>query len=315
MVDNFRVGLWAGLLSVLMLLCGCATKHVDMQQVEVLEQNEEQKAAPPAPAAAEPRKSTKAASAGKDARWKNSPLVRRAITEKELRRLEAKDPGLDFSRCVQILSRLNKKDKEYVRNDMKRKRPMLVPRDFSAYKDWTPLPPTIASIGKFPKLILVVKNISFIGWYEHGKLVDDSYVCVGKMNTWTKRGTYRIKQKDPEHMSTYPNAYGDPAYMPMALHVYERVWIHAGDVTGPNCSHGCINVPLYQAEKLYSWTDIGTVVIISESMKDLGQQVKAVYGEKPPNNVPARSEQKNAAPKANTQADKAGSQQKVTREF
>jgi hypothetical protein len=286
-----------------------------MQQVEVLEQNEEEMATPSAPSAGQPRQSTKTAPPGKDVRWKHSPVVRRAITEKELRRLEAKDPELDFYRCLLILSRLNKKDKEYIRNDMKHKRPMLVPKDFSAYKDWTPLPTTITGIGKFPKFILVVKNIPFIGWYEHGKLVDDSYVCVGKMNTWTKRGIYRIKQKDPEHMSTYPNAYGDPAYMPMALHVYERVWIHAGDVTGPNCSHGCINVPLYQAQKLYSWTDIGTVVVITESLKDLGQQVKAISGEKPLQNEPSRGEQKNAAPKASGQADKAGSQQKVTKEF
>jgi len=83
-------------------------------------------------------------------------------------------------------------------------------------------------------------------------------------------------------MSTYPNAYGESAIMPDALHIYERVWIHTGDVIGPNCSHGCINVPIAYSEKLYDWADVGTAVLITESLKDLARDVKIAPLDKPP---------------------------------
>jgi hypothetical protein len=206
---------------------------------------------------------------------KDLSVVRRTITEKELRKLQDKDPELDFYQCLAILSRLNLKDREYIRADIKHKRRMKVPKDFSAYKQWSPMPRAITGIGRIPKFILIVKDIAFLGWYEHGKLVNDTYVCVGKMSRWTRRGMYRVKDKDLNHMSDYPNAYGEPSLMPLAVRVYGRVWIHAGDVVGPNCSHGCINVPLSHAEKLYTWAEIGTVVMITQSLKNLGSDMKA----------------------------------------
>lgn len=143
-----------------------------------------------------------------------------------------------------------------------------------SYKDWSPLPEKITGARKFPKLILVVKDIPFLGWYQNGRLVGDTYVCIGRMNTWTKRGLFKVMGKDPSHMSTYPNAYGEPAFMPNALHIYDRVWIHTGDVIGPNCSHGCINVPIGHAQRLYDWANVGTAVLITESLKDLGRDIR-----------------------------------------
>lgn len=218
---------------------------------------------------------------------KEPAVVKRAITEKELRSLEQKDPELHFNRCIEILSRLNGKDREYIRSDIKRKRALTVPKDFVAYKNWSPLPTNIASTNHLPRFILIVKDICFLGWYERGKLAGDTYVCIGKMNTWTKRGFYRINDKDPQHMSTYPNAYGAPSLMPFALHIYDRVWIHAGDVTGRNCSHGCINVPLFTADKLYDWARVGTPVLITESLKNLARDVKLAMSSKPKNAQPA----------------------------
>lgn len=205
---------------------------------------------------------------------KDLSTVRRVMTEKELRKLVEKDPDLEFYRCVEILCRLNRKDKEYIREDMSRKRLLIVPKNFSCYKDWSPLPGKITSAGNIPRLILVVKDIHFLGWYQNGKLVGDTYVCLGKMNAWTKKGMFKVMGKDPRHVSTYPNAYGEPALMPDALHIYERVWIHAGDVTGPNCSHGCINVPIAYSDNLYDWAELGTAVLITECLKDLGRDMK-----------------------------------------
>jgi lipoprotein-anchoring transpeptidase ErfK/SrfK len=271
---------------VLLLASGCAQVPVNVEQQE-FEQGEEEAAPPAQPAlkASQPGKKP----AGQTE--KNLPTVRRVITEKELRQLAEKNPDLEFYRCLEILCRLNKKDKEYIREDMKKKRPIAVPKNFSAYMDWSPLPRSLTGAGKFPKLILVVKDIAFLGWYKNGKLVGDTYVCVGKMNTWTKRGIYRVNAKDPSHMSTYPNAYGYPSFMPWALHVYDRVWIHAGDVIGPNCSHGCINVPIAHADVLYNWADIGTAVVITESLRDLGRDIKTAQPANQPPKAPSAKDQ------------------------
>jgi lipoprotein-anchoring transpeptidase ErfK/SrfK len=252
-----------------------------MEQQE-FRQAEEETGTPAQPEVKTPQ--PQKAPAGQSA--KDLAIVRRVITEKELRRLAEKDPNLEFYRCLEILSRLNKKDKEYIREDMKHKRPIAVPKNFSAYINWSPLPGSLTGTGRLPKLILVVKDIPFLGWYKNGKLVGDTYVCIGKMNTWTKRGIYRVNAKDRTHMSTYPNAYGTPSFMPWALHVYDRVWIHAGDVIGPNCSHGCINVPVAYADKLYNWADIGTAVVITESLRDLGRDIKTAQAEIEPNKAP-----------------------------
>ncbi len=280
MVDKLNPGLWIGL--ILLLLCsGCAQTPLGVEQNPL--EGEIGTASPgKAPL---PRKATA----------KKTPqelaTVRRTITEKELRQLGTKDPDLDFYSCLEILCRINKKDKEYIRNDMKKKRPLIVPKHFSSYKDWSPLPPNIVGAGKFPKLILVVKNIPFLGWYQNGTLVNDTYVGIGKMKKWTRRGIYKVNAKDPRHMSTYPNAYGEPAFMPWALHVYNRVWIHAGDVIGPNCSHGCINVPISHIEQLYNWADVGTGVVITESLKDLGSDIKTAHLENPPPKAASVKEQ------------------------
>lgn len=283
--------------SILFLLSGCAVRNVDMQQIDYVGPAEEQEEE--MPVAGQPAST---AAPAKPTVKKDLAVVRRKITEQEVRKLQAKDPELDFYKCVEILSRLNKKDKEYIRADMKHKRAMQVPRDFSAYKNWTPLPRTLMGAGKFPKCILVVKDIPFLGWYERGKLVGDTYVCIGKMRTWTKRGMYRVKEKDPNHMSNYPNAYGEPSLMPMAMRVYDRVWIHTGDVIGANCSHGCINVPIAYADKLYAWTEIGTVVVITESLKDLGRQMEAGFQEQPQQNQNPPANKQKPAPKTEKKA-------------
>jgi lipoprotein-anchoring transpeptidase ErfK/SrfK len=270
MYKGLNPRLWIAAI-VLLAASGCATAPVDTRGLETTPE-QPGSVSGVAPAQTSPSHEV---SAGK---IKPSPkdfsTRRRVITEREVRKLANKDPDLEFYRCIEILCRLNRKDKEYIRADMKHKRPLTVPVSFSSYKEWSPLPANVAGAGKIPKLILVVKDIHFLGWYQNGRRVGDTYVCIGKMDGWTKKGMYRVQGKDPQHMSTYPNAYGEAALMPDALHIYERVWIHAGDVTGPNCSHGCINVPIDYSDKLYDWAEVGTSVLISGSLKDLGRDIK-----------------------------------------
>lgn len=286
---------WGFGLLALLLLSGCAKRPVSMQEAEYFEPYREEQETP---AAAERKRDAPSKQLRKPEK-KDLSVVRRRITEKELRQIEEKDPALSFYQCLEILCRLNKKDKEYIRADMRRKSPLAVPKDFHAYRDWSPLPAQISGVKQFPKFILVVKNIPFIGWYEKGRLVGDTYICIGKSNTWTRRGMYRIKEKDANHMSYYPNAYGEPSLMPHAMRVYDRVWIHTGDIIGPNCSHGCINVPIYHAEKLYNWTDIGTAVLITESLKDLGRDSKLGFTPDKKKDIPAKNGEKGTTSQSN----------------
>ena len=189
----------------------------------------------------------------------------RVISEEELLALERSDPSLDLNTCREILSRLNTKEYFYIREDIRQGRELKVPRDFNAYRDWTPLPVELPEKLRAPKLILVVKDIAFVGWYESGVLVGDSQACTGISGQDTRAGFYRVEEKDAEHTSSsYPNDFGSPAWMPFLLRIYEEVWIHAGNVFGAHCSHGCVILPIEKAEALFRWAEPGTPVLVSE---------------------------------------------------
>lgn len=206
--------------------------------------------------------------------------TRRVVTQRDLLQVQREDPALTVSRSVQILARLNRKDPAYIQKDINHHKPLKAPNDFSSYRDWTPLPRDIPEIKDLPRFILVVKNIPFLGWYENGRLVGDTYVGIGRKKDWTRAGFYRVDKKDPVHWSTYPDAYGDQAVMPDALHIYARVWIHLGDVIGPYCSHGCINVPMGYSGKLWDWATVGAPVLVTPSLKSLHRDLRAALRKK-----------------------------------
>ena len=191
----------------------------------------------------------------------------RIITEDELIGLEMKDPALDASVTHQILARLNSKTEFHIYDDIRNGRPLKVPNDFRAYRDWTPLPRQMNDLSHIPKCILVVKNIPFLGWYENGQLVGDSQVGLGVPGEETKSGVYKILQKAADiHSLSYNNDLGEPSWMPWAMRIYGAVWIHAGDVSGPFCSHGCVMLPMNSAEELFFWADSQTTVVILDSL-------------------------------------------------
>ena len=204
-----------------------------------------------------------------DTGWKQ-----RVISRDELARLNENDPALTPSACCLILARLNAKAHYHVSDDIRNGRSLKVPNNFGSYKHWTPMPRNLPRLEGVPKFILVVKDIPFLGWYAGGRLVRDSYICIGKSGQWTEAGLFTIEEKDANHFSrSYPNSYGQPAWMPYAMRLYGAVWIHAGDITGPDCSHGCVTLPLDEAEDLFRWTDAGTAVLILESLTDLDRDL------------------------------------------
>lgn len=194
----------------------------------------------------------------------------RTITEREILRISDKDPELSPSIIRGILARLNVKSRYYIADDIKAGQKLKVPNNFSAFKKWTPLPHSIPELANVPKAILIVKDIPFLGWYERGKLEDDTQICIGKTGSRTDAGIFSVKEKDADHISrSYKNALGEPAPMPWALRIYGTVWIHAGDIVNGYCSHGCINLPVPTAVELYEWTDKGAPVLIVESLREL----------------------------------------------
>lgn len=194
----------------------------------------------------------------------------KVVTEDELWDSCEKGSKLDPVLCREILSRLNCRARYYIFDDVRRGRPIKVPDDFAGFRDWTPMPPSLPQFADLPRLIVVAKDIPFLGWYEMGRLRRDSMACIGVKGEATEKGYYKVLEKDPDHHSrSYSNDFGEPAWMPWALRVYGTVWIHAGDVSSAFCSHGCIILPPEYAEDLYGWAETGTPVVIVDSLQDL----------------------------------------------
>lgn len=257
-----------GMLSVFIFLMagGCAVKQVDLRQALEFE---------PQTSSLEGRHTRDYGELVQQRREGPYRTVKRVITEKEIASLHELDPQLTRLASWEILGRVNTKSALNVSRAIKSKAPLKVPADFKAYKNWTPLPETIVEVRSLPKFILIVKDIPFVGWYEKGHLVEDSQICIGKQDHWTKNGLYNILEKDKHHISqSYSNAMGAPAPMPLALKVYGNVWIHAGDVMGGYYSHGCVNLPWAAAEELFHWAEKGTPVLIVSSLKTLNGDLK-----------------------------------------
>jgi hypothetical protein len=197
-------------------------------------------------------------------------LSERVVTDEELLQVGEKDPSLGIIECWEILGRLNIKTDLHISEAIRSGRPLKAPNDFRAYKDWTPMPRYIPQISRAPKFIIATLDIPFMGWYENGKLVGDTQVSMGRTGEETEAGIYRVEEKDADHSSkSYRNVYGRDAWMPWALRIYGTVWIHAGDIAERYYSRGCVYVPLMTAEKLYHWAELGTPVVIVDSLTDL----------------------------------------------
>ena len=126
---------------------------------------------------------------------------------------------------------------------------------------WSPMEKHIASFEPIPKVIFIVLHEYFLGRYENGELIEWTNTLAGKT---TKPGVYKVLKKDKDHYSkSFKTRDGRDTPMPNALQIYGNVWIHGGDAYKPkHISHDCINVVNDYAAELYSWAEVGTIVII-----------------------------------------------------
>lgn len=108
--------------------------------------------------------------------------------------------------------------------------------------------------------------------YEDNKVIRSFIVCTGRRSAPTLPGRYEIQDK-------LPTAYASKwdIYMPLWLGIYyaggsqngfhslpetrngTRLW---RDALGTGCSYGCIVLDVPDAEFLYDWAEVGTVVLI-----------------------------------------------------
>lgn len=100
--------------------------------------------------------------------------------------------------------------------------------------------------------------------HEGNKIVFSSVVSIGKPSTPTVRGTYRIYAKLRYTRMTGPG-YNLPN-VPYTMYFYRGYAIHGAywvRTFGTRISHGCVNMNLTDAARLFNWASVGTRVVIS----------------------------------------------------
>jgi L,D-transpeptidase catalytic domain len=123
-------------------------------------------------------------------------------------------------------------------------------------------------------------------FYKGDQLVGVSLIATGREGYNTPTGSFRIQQKNRDHVSSCygdyvssdgttlqkdidrrvdpmpPGARYDGAKMPFFLRVHGGVGMHEGFLPGYPASHGCIRMPGFMAEAFFRNASVGTPVTI-----------------------------------------------------
>ncbi len=120
-----------------------------------------------------------------------------------------------------------------------------------------------------PKRIEVDLSEQWMYAFEGRQLVFSAGVSSGKQGWETPVGRFRVYAKVPLQ-TMRGNARGEKWEVPDVPHIlyfYRNAALHGAYWhnlfgTGVRLSHGCVNLPLGTAERLYNWAAIGTPVIV-----------------------------------------------------
>ncbi|MBD2347048.1 L,D-transpeptidase [Anabaena subtropica] len=99
--------------------------------------------------------------------------------------------------------------------------------------------------------------------WEGKKLVHSFRISTGKRSTPTPVGQFKINSKYRINRMRGPGY--DIPDVPYAMYFHKGYAIHGAywhNRFGTPVSHGCVNLPVQQARKLYNWTTPGTLVIV-----------------------------------------------------
>ena len=97
--------------------------------------------------------------------------------------------------------------------------------------------------------------------YRNGVRIGRSTVSTGTKGHPTPTGMFTILQKKVRHES---NIYKGAKMPHMQRLTWSGIAMHAGNLPGYPASHGCVRLPIDFAEKLYSVTNNGTNVIVTD---------------------------------------------------
>jgi L,D-transpeptidase catalytic domain len=124
-------------------------------------------------------------------------------------------------------------------------------------------------------------------FYKGGVLVGVSQLSTGREGLNTPTGTYKIIQKDKDHVSSLFGDYVDSSGkvvvpnvdikkdpkppgthfqgtpMPYFMRIVSGTGMHAGYLPGYPASHGCIRMPEFMAEDFFRSVSVGTPVTIT----------------------------------------------------
>ena len=113
-----------------------------------------------------------------------------------------------------------------------------------------------------PVLIIVSIPEQKMTVFRNGVRIGSTAVSTGKAGKTTPTGVFTILQKKADHESSIYKG----AKMP---HMQRLTWsgiaMHAGNLPGYPASAGCVRLPTDFAAKLYSVTNVGTTVIITDN--------------------------------------------------
>ena len=98
---------------------------------------------------------------------------------------------------------------------------------------------------------------------EGKKLIYSFRISTGKRSTPTPTGRFEINSK---YRTNRMRGRGyDISDVPYTMYFYEGYAIHGAywhNRFGTPVSHGCVNLPVQQARKLYNWASVGTLVVV-----------------------------------------------------
>jgi hypothetical protein len=111
-----------------------------------------------------------------------------------------------------------------------------------------------------PLVIAVSIEKQRVKVYDSNGLFAEAPVSTGTKSHPTPMGVFSIIQKNRHHFS---NLYGAAPMPYMQRITWSGVALHTGQLPGYAASHGCIRMPNEFAARMWTWTRMGTRVIVS----------------------------------------------------
>ena len=137
-----------------------------------------------------------------------------------------------------------------------------------------------------PAALVIKLSEQRVYLYKGEELVAESKCSSGKNGFETPPGTYKVTQKNKDHVSNLYGNFLDPegtitqrdvdmskmklpegmtfagAKMPYFQRFTGGYGLHAGVVPNRRASHGCVRLPRIMAERFFSQTSVGTPVTV-----------------------------------------------------